>query len=326
MFLVAILSFIVTTGVTFWLAFSGMGPISFAWGSVAGCSVSLVAASIAAPFFVLPGWDTRQARQLLRFGLPLAGASLLLLGVYNVDTIVVGATLGPIALGLYALAFNISSWPVRATSEAVRRVSFAGFSRLAGSVELLADGYSRTIGLVVAVAIPLCVLLGTLAEPLIQLVYGQRWTSAATVLTLLSVLGLLRVIYEITYDCLAAAGKRSTLLAVQGWWLAVLCPVLLVGAHLRGIVGVGAGHVLVAGLLVGPAFAWSLSRTGIPVRLVLAVCARPFAGGMLMIVCCELVLHTVGPNLAGVVVAFAAGAAVYLPVVFPMRTMLNAKP
>ena len=67
----------------------------------------------------------------MRFGLPLAGASLLILGMVNVDSLVVGAALGPVALGFYQIAFNMSGWPVRTISEATRRVSFAGFSRLA---------------------------------------------------------------------------------------------------------------------------------------------------------------------------------------------------
>jgi O-antigen/teichoic acid export membrane protein len=317
------LNFVVTTGVTFWLAYSGVGAISFAWGAVLGGVVSLIAAFLTAPFLVRPGWNTGQVRSLLRFGLPLAGASLLMLGVYNVDSLIVGATLGPVALGLYQLAFNISSWPARSISEAARRVSFAGFSRVAHSAELLADGFTRALGLVMAATVPACVLLATLAEPLVRLVYGERWTPAAHVLTLLSILGLLRVAYDLTYDCLAAAGKRPTLLGVQGWWLAALIPVLLVGARTRGIVGVGAGHVVVAGLLVCPAFLWALSRCGIRVRSILAACLRPFLGGVLMIAASELVLRAVGGSLAGVAAATVAAAAVYLPVVFPMRAMLR---
>jgi O-antigen/teichoic acid export membrane protein len=326
LFLIELLNFLVTTGVTFWLAFSGMGPISFAWGSVAGCSVALISATIAAPFVVLPGWNTRQARKLLRFGLPLAGASLLLLGVYNVDSIIVGATLGPTALGLYSLAFNMSSWTVRATSEAVRRVSFAGFSRLADSADSLANGYSRTIGMVLAVAVPSAVLLGTLAEPLILEVYGPRWTPAAHALTLLAVLGLLRVVYEITYDCLAASGKRTMLLGIQALWLTTLFPVLVLGAHLRGIAGVAGGHVLIAGLLVGPLFIWGLSRCGIQLRHVFSACLRPFIGGILMVAACELALHEIGHNIVGAEAAAAAGAIVYISVIFPMRSLLRAKP
>src|SRR5262249_52424473 len=160
--------------------------------------------------------------------------------------------------------------------------------------------------------VPACVLLAALAEPLIRIVYGQRWTPAAPVLTWLAILGLLRVAYELSYDCLAAAGKRPTLLGVQGWWLAALIPVLLIGAHVRGMVGVGIGHVAVAGPLVLPAFLWALSRCGIPVRAILAACWRPFLGGVLMAVACELVLRAAGDDLAGTAMAAAAALAVYL--------------
>ena len=88
---------------------------------------------------------------------------------------------------------------------------------------------------------------------MIETIYGARWLSAADSLSLLGVLGLLRVFYELAYDGLAAAERKQTLLVVQGLWLVVLVPVLLAGARLDGITGVSAGHVLVAVLVVGPA-------------------------------------------------------------------------
>ena len=321
--LVNSVNFAVGTGVTLGLAFAGMGPISFAWGSVSGCTAALVVATLAAPFVVLPGWNTGQARKLLRFGIPLAGASLLMLGVFNVDSAIVGGTLGPAALGLYGLAFNISSWPTRSITEAVGRVAFAGFSRVAHSAELLAAAYAKTLGLLMACTVPACVMLGTLAEPIVRLVYGERWIAAVPVLTLLAILGLLRVAYDFSYDCLAAAGKRTTLLGVQAWWLAALIPVLLIGARTRGIVGVGEGHVLVAGPLVLPAFVWALSRCGIRPRSIAGACWRPFLGGIVMAVACELVLRVIGDSLLGLVAAAAAGLAVYLPLVYPMLSLLR---
>ena len=217
--LVDLANFIVSTGVTVWLAFSGQGAMSFAWGSLAGCIVALIVAVIAAPMFVIPGWNTADARQLLQFGLPLAGASLLTLGVFNVDSAIVGATLGPAMLGLYQLAFNISSWPVSSISQAVQRVSFAGFSRVADSGKGLRDAFSRALGLLMALTVPACVLLATTAEPLIRAVYGERWVGAAHALSLLAMLGLLRVAYGLFYDAMAAVGKRNTLMAIQGLWL-----------------------------------------------------------------------------------------------------------
>jgi PST family polysaccharide transporter len=74
------LNFVLSTAVTLVLAFHGWGAMSFAWGSVVGNVAALVGCVLAAPGSLRFGWDAVQARALLRFGLPLAGASLLALG------------------------------------------------------------------------------------------------------------------------------------------------------------------------------------------------------------------------------------------------------
>jgi O-antigen/teichoic acid export membrane protein len=324
--LVDTVNFAVGTVVTVWLAYSGCGVMSFAYGALAGCVAGLVVSTVAAPCLVLPGWNTSHARQLLRFGLPLAGANLFGLGVLNVDSAIVGATLGPIMLGLYQLAFNISSWPATTLSLAVQRVSFAGFSRVADAGEPLAQPFNRALSVLMAVTVPLCVLLATFARPLIHAVYGDRWLPAAGALSLLSVLGLMRAAFVLINSCIAAAGKRSALMGVQGLWLAVLIPVLLVGARLRGITGVSAGHVLVAAGVVGPAYLWTLSRAGIPVLSVARACVRPVLGGALMAVASLAVMHLAGGGAGGLAASLAAGVAVYLPVIYPLRALVQSSP
>lgn len=321
--LVDTLNFAVGTLVTIWLAYTGYGVMSFAWGALAGCVVAFIVCAMAAPYAVVPGWNTAHARQLLRFGLPLAGANLFGLGVLNVDSAIVGATLGAFMLGLYQLAFNISSWPVTTLSLTVQRVSFAGFSRMADAGEAFAQAFNRALSVLMALTVPACVLLATLAGPLIHAVYGARWLPAAGALSLLSVLGLMRAAFVLINNCIAAADKRSALMTIQGLWLAVLIPVLLVGARLGGITGVSAGHVLVAAALVGPASLWILSRAGIPVPSVARACLRPAVGGALMAIASLFVIHLIGGSLTGLAAAAAAGVAVYLPVIYPMRALLQ---
>ena len=317
------LNFLVSTGTMVVLAFTGHGAMSFAIGAVAGSTVATVLYFALAPQLVLPGWNTALARRLLRYGLPLAGAALLTLAVFNVDSMIVGSTLGPVLLGLYALAFNISNWPVNVIMSAAGRISFAGFSRVANSRQRLAESFTRTLALALALAVPACVLLGTLAAPFIRTVYGPRWLAAAPVLELLVVLGLLRLVYALAYDCLAAAGQRHLLMWIQAAWLGALIPVLIIGARRYGIVGVGAGQVLVAVGVVGPAYLWGLSRAGVTVRYLCIASALPLIGGALMAVVSLFVIHTVGSGLAGLAAAGIAGLVVYAPVAFPMRVVLR---
>ncbi|MEU2775361.1 lipopolysaccharide biosynthesis protein [Streptomyces sp. NPDC007162] len=317
------LNFVVSTAVTLLLAFAGWGAMSFAWGAVAGNVVTLIGCALAAPGTLRFGWDAGQARALLRFGLPLAGASMLALAVVNVDTMVVGATLGNVSLGFYVLAFNISGWPVRIISEAARRVSFAGFSRLAGSPQALARGFSRALGVLITGTVPLCVLLAGLAEPVIRLVYGGRWVPAAAALPWLMALGLIRIGGELAYDCLVAIGQRRSLFLVQGLWLAALVPVLLVAAHLNGIVGVSQGHVLVAGGLVVPVFLVALHRGGIGLGRIARACAWPFLGGAVMTVIVLGLRAPLGDGRLALLIITTVALVGYTVCVLPSRDFLR---
>jgi O-antigen/teichoic acid export membrane protein len=307
--------FVVSSGVTIVLAILGTGAMSFAWGSLAGSFASLIGSMLAAPGFVRFGWDRTQAKALLRFGLPLAGASLLVLAMINVDSAVIGALLGPAALGMYQIAFNVSSWPVRSISEAARRVSFAGFSRVADSSVNLTDGFCRALTMLLAAAVPICGLLAVLAAPVIRTVYGDTWAQAAAPLRYLAILGLVRVAYELAYDCLGASAHRKSLLVVQGLWLAALIPTLLMFARHDGIRGVAQGHVLAALGVAAPAFLIALSRAGIPARAVLRACLLPAVGGVLSVVAAWVALRFTGEGVVGLLVAGTVGVLAFLPVV-----------
>src|SRR3954447_9511081 len=72
------------------LALAGQGPLALAWSFVAGQLVSTVTILYFAPRRHRPGWNRRQAGELLRFGLPLAGGNVLGFSIQNVDYIIVG--------------------------------------------------------------------------------------------------------------------------------------------------------------------------------------------------------------------------------------------
>ncbi|MET9950088.1 oligosaccharide flippase family protein [Streptomyces sp. NPDC006339] len=317
------LNFVVSTAVTLVLALQGWGAMSFACGAVAGNVVALAGCALAAPGFLRFGWDTAQARALLRFGLPLAGASLLSLAVVNADAMIVGAVLGNVALGYYMLAFNMAGWPVRVISETARRVSFAGFSRLAGTPRALSEGFARALGALMTATVPACVLLGALAGPLVELVYGAKWRPAAEALPWLMALGLARIAAELTYDCLVAVGRRRSLLLIQGLWLVTLVPVLILAARAGGIETVGAGHVAVAGAVVLPAFLLALRRGGIAVRALARVCLRPVLGGAVMAVVVVLLRQHLGEGIAALGATCVIGLVGYGLCVLPGRRLVR---
>src|SRR5205807_3254386 len=163
------------------------GPWSLAWGRLVGNGLSALLLFRLIDLWPRPGYDRRQARELMRFGLPLAGASLLVFGMLNIDYVVTGHVLGAFELGLYLQAFNLASWPVNMFSTVVRRVSLAAFARVqhdpAGRQQVLAQFTT----LLAAATLPVCALLGLLALPVVSTLYGQQWVNATGALEFLVV-------------------------------------------------------------------------------------------------------------------------------------------
>lgn len=320
-----LLNFVTSTSVTIGLAAGGFGAISFAWGRVLGGLVAVVAFILLCPIRVRPGWDKTTAGQLMRFGLPLAGASLLVLATTSVDNLIVGAKLSAAALGFYVMAFNQSSWPLTVFSDAARRVSLAGFARAVQDLDQVNRYLQRGFALLFAASLPVCVLLAVFATPMLHAIYGERWTPAAPALQFLAILGLVRVMTFVGYDLLVAMGRSRCLIALQVLWLVCMVPALAVGISLDGIRGAAIGHAVVAVFVVLPAFAATLHHFGVSIRKLGGAIIRPVLGGLAMIAVSIPVTHLVHGPWAQLFLGGSVAMAVYLPIVMPLRRLLPGR-
>ena len=304
--------FMVSTPLTIGLAIAGFGAWSLAWGRLAGNATNTLMLYALAPTRPRPGWDRTVARELLRFGVPLTLSSLLVFATLNVDYIVVGHELGTVQLGLYTLAFNLSSFPWNLLSTAIRPIAVPGFARSQHDRPRLIAMFGRWLHMLMVVAVPACSALATLAVPLIFVVYGAKWGAAAPVLVFLAVLGGLRVAFDFCYDLFVAVGETRVLVRIQALWLVALIPALTIGARQDGLQGVGIGHVVVALGIIAPVYLFELRRRrGIPVRTVLAALARPALGGLAAVVTGAVVIRLVEPEWLQLVAGGAAMLAVY---------------
>ena len=243
------------------LAVQGFGAMSLAIGRLTGAAASVLLFFVFSP--VRFGLNLARARALLKFGLPLAGSSIVVFAVSNADQLVVGHLLGATALGFYALAVNLAGWPVTIFSLPARSVVPAAFSRLQHDRQAMRDGFVSVAGLLGGVTFPVCLLLAGAAVPLVALVYGQRWVPAAAALAGLGVLSALRIAFELCYDFFVVLARSRVVLVIQLAWLASLVPALIAGTAAGGISGAAIAQACVAGGIVLPCYLFSLSKIGI---------------------------------------------------------------
>lgn len=269
------------TAVTAALALAGLGPMSLAVGRLVGCLAAVILLLRFSPEPLRFGFNRRQARPLLRFGLPLAGSGAIAFAVANLDQLVVGRMLGVTALGFFVLASNFSNWPAAAFTEPISRVAPSTLARLQHDPPAMRAGFETMLALVSAVTLPVCFVEAGCAAPLVGLVYGPRWLPAGQPLTWLALLAALQIFFQLTFDYFVVLAKSRVIFTLQLVWLGVLIPGLILGARGHGIAGVALAELTVAAVVPLPWYLLELRKAGSKGRVLAGRLGLPLAGALL---------------------------------------------
>jgi lipopolysaccharide exporter len=244
------------------LGLSGFGATALAVSKVVGQLLSMVILLAMIKPRYRPGWNRGYAREILVYSLPLAAATVVEFTLGNVDYIVVGRTLGALSLGFYTLAYNISGWPVSVFGLMINEVALPAFARAQDDLKGLARRVSGAFALTAAVAMPVSAMCLALAHPLVNAVYGSRWSPAAAALALLGLFGSMRIILTLFSNILAALGDSKGVFVLQLVWIVALIPALIIAVPAHGIVGAAVAQEIVAIVIVLPLALWLITRAG----------------------------------------------------------------
>ena len=309
LFLIALIDFVTGTTITLVLIFAGWGVTALAIGRICAQLGTLVLQYCFAGERPRFGWDRNHIRPVLAFGLPVAGANLLSWALLNIDNVAVSRMAGPLALGFYVLAFNVSSWPMNALGQAIRSVALPAFAQSSGG-NSRDRSFEHALGLTWAAALPAGVLLAAVAGPVVTLLYGERWQPAVPVLQALGLFGSFRALFDLAASYLTAHGATRDVLSVQVAWFLSLIPAIVLGIVWFGLSGAGWSHVAV-GIMVCCFYAWALRRSRVPLGPLWTALWPP----MLAIVPAGAVAHAVAAGqsspLGGVLLGGLAGFSLY---------------
>ena len=247
------------------------------------------------------------------FGAQVLGLRAGELAATQTPLLVIGATLGPEATGLFSVAWRLVETlsflivtPLRQASQS----AFAALSRQGGGAgELLLD-IARLTGLV---ALPFFAGLSVLSGPIIALVFGAQWAAAAPVLSVMSAMGVYICISRVQMAFCLAAGQAGAISALA-WAIVVLAAGLIWLASGWGIVAV-AWAVVLAHFLLWPIYFATVARiAGLQAISFVTPHLLPLLGASLMAVFVALLANRVAGQSAPVVLALTVptGMAIYL--------------
>jgi PST family polysaccharide transporter len=114
------------------------------------------------------------------------------------DNVMVGRLLGTAALGNYSLAFNIASTPIIILVFSFDAVFFPAYAEIAsGHLKRLELAFTKVFSISLLIMLTITLPLLMLAEEIVRLLFGDRWTTAGTVLRVLALVIPLRGLAQI---------------------------------------------------------------------------------------------------------------------------------
>jgi len=141
-------------------------------------------------------FDKSSFRYLFRFGFSGLVFSVFNYLTQNLDYVIVGRMLGAGTLGLYEFAYRIPHMVIDRISRPVGAVVFPALSKVQDRNDLIVKGYIRAIQSVIVITYPMLGFLAIMAEPLVLLLWGDRWIPIVIPLRILCVCAALRCIFQ----------------------------------------------------------------------------------------------------------------------------------
>lgn len=233
-------SSLVGAAVAIVLVSNGYGVMALVIGQIVQGTLTLVLCWVVHPP-VLPGWNREDARGLLSYGGPYAGANLLELVQLNVDYVIVARVLGSMLLGQYSLSFRLAYMPYLMIVVVCAGAAFPYLCRRRGP-DLGRSATFVMTGTLTLLA-PACVGLLLFAGDLELL--GDKWAPGVPVVAWLAVYAVLLSIGQLVQTALNAAGRPGVSMGLRLLHLVLLLMILLVVAT-HGIVAVAVAQVGVA--------------------------------------------------------------------------------
>ncbi|SMH27737.1 polysaccharide transporter, PST family [Rathayibacter oskolensis] len=218
---------------------------------------------------------SREVIPLVSTGGSIFGVQLLNYLARNVDNVLIGAQLGAGALGQYSRAYSLFLLPLQQLNGPLGRVALPVLSSLQEDGERYRR-YVRGALLVIGyLVLPTFGVLSALAAPLVDLLLGPQWTSAATILSILSIAGIAQGIGNVQGWIYISLGRVHRQLVYYVVTRPLVIASFFVGLWWNGVEGLALLYGLTTLALLVPGFWLAIRGTFVTGADVIVPVLRP---------------------------------------------------
>jgi O-antigen/teichoic acid export membrane protein len=265
------------------MAVAGAGVWSLVGQMVANALVGTVILWVLCPW--RPGRSVSVASLgvLLRFSGKILGERLALFASRRSDDFLIGVVLGPVALGLYTIAYRILLILTETVIWTLEGVAFPLLSRLQHDAERRRRAFYSLTGLCVTVAVPAFLAVAVLAPELTRVAFGARWAGAIPVMQILALVGIPHAAMYCNKAALNASGRPDLSLRIA--LLTCLVNVVAFALVVRwGILAVAVSYAVCSYVLVPISVLLVIRVLALDVSSYLRLFVAPLVSGVVMVV------------------------------------------
>jgi polysaccharide transporter, PST family len=278
---IRLLSSVVSTVLAIVLAWQGFGYWALVWREVARSLILAGGVWVCIPW--IPDLPSRAAsvRGLLRFGVPLSAANIVLTIGAGADRFLLGRFWSAAAVGIYRQGYQLLTAPLDQLLAPAFQVTQPALSLLQGDAAKFRAFYSKLLICVCAVTMPLSLFVAVAADEVVMVVLGADWVATAPIVAVLGIGGFLRQPVGSSAHLLIARGESASYLRLTVLQTVTATVFMCAGVY-WGPLGIAVADVAATYVLIAPRLHYSFRGSPLSIATFFVTIARPAIASMTM--------------------------------------------
>lgn len=198
-----------------WMAMNEYGVWTLVWQQLLNAGINTLLLWIYSNWYPRWQYSWKSFRELFAFGSKLLASGLLDTIYTNMYALVIGKVFTASSLGYYSQADRFTKLPSSNLTGILQRVTYPVLCSIQNDDERLRNDYRKLLRLSAFIIFPLMCLLAGIAYPLVELLIGEKWRFAATLIIPLSFTMMWWPIHAINLNLLQVKGRSDLFLKLE---------------------------------------------------------------------------------------------------------------
>ena len=175
--------------------------------------------------------DYTNLNSIIKYSFSIMGSSFINLIYNDGDKLAIGKMMGDSALGYYSLAWQLSNVVNKNLTSLVSRVSMPVLSNAKSNPKIFQELFNDITQIISVLIIPLYTILFIFSQDIINIVYGNRWTSIDTLFKIFLMYTSIRSLTTISGVIYNVIGKPEKAFVIQLSLLPIYIIAIILGLY-----------------------------------------------------------------------------------------------